>query len=141
MEKSEVIARKKARRIALQALYQWMIAGNDLADIQAQSQVNNNMSKVDEPYFIDLLHGIPKQVAALDEILSPHLDRPIEQLNPIEFTILRMGTYELSQHIDIPYKVVIDEAVKLAREFGAVDGHKYVNGVLDKVAKQLRPHE
>lgn len=141
MEKSEVIARKKARRIALQALYQWMIAGNDLADIQAQAQVNNNMSKVDEPYFIDLLHGIPKQVATLDEILSPHLDRPIEQLNPIEFTILRMGTYELSQHIDIPYKVVIDEAVKLAREFGAVDGHKYVNGVLDKVAKQLRPHE
>lgn len=141
MDKTTVIARKKARRLALQALYQWMMAASDLADIEAQFHVNNDMSKVDTQYFSVLLRNIPLKVAELDESIEPFLDRKLTDLNPVELTILRMGAYELKERLDIPYKVAINEAVKLAQEYGAEDGHKYVNGVLDKLARQIRTVE
>lgn len=141
MEKSDVIKRKKARRVVLQALYQWMMAHNELNDIEAQFQVNHDFAKIDYDYFQELLYGIPKHISTIDETITPLLDRPFEQLNPIELTALRMATYELLHRLDIPYKVCINEAVKLTREFGAEEGHKYVNGVVDKLAKSLRPHE
>jgi len=141
VDKTTVIARKKARRLALQALYQWKMAGSDLADIEAQFHVNNDMAKVDTQYFSLLLRNIPLQVQELDDSIEPFLDRKLTDLNPVELTILRMGAYELKERLDIPYKVAINEAVKLAQEYGAEDGHKYVNGVLDKLAKQIRTVE
>lgn len=137
-QKASPAARRKARRFSMQALYQWQMAGADLAKIEAEFRTDNDMSKVDLEYFHDILHGVPKELAALDEIIEPHLDRETEELTPVEQSILRLATYELSHRIDVPYKVVINEAVELAKEFGATDGHKYVNGVVDKLAQQIR---
>lgn len=141
MEKAEVIARKKARRLALQALYQWMMSGSEISEIEAQYHAHHDMSKVDEAYFSEVVRFVGAESQTLDDVLLPLLDRPLQQLNPIELTVLRIGVYELRQRIDIPYKVVINEAVRLNREYGAEEGHRYVNGVLDKLAKSLRTDE
>ena len=134
-------ARRKARRYTLQALYQWQLAGAALNDIEAQFLADNDMKKVDRAYFHALLHGVPAQITALDEALRPFLDRRVEELSQVEKAILRMGAFELKERIDVPYRVVINEAIELAKTFGAEDSFKYVNGVLDKLARRLRSAE
>ena len=133
--------RRKARHYGMQALYQWYMAGASLAAIEAEFRTDYDFSHVDLEYFQALLHGVPAKVDELEQILEPLLDRKLTELDPIERTLLRMGTFELAERLDVPYKVVINEAVALARKFGATDGHKYINGVLDKVARQLRKVE
>lgn len=133
--------RRKARHYGMQALYQWYMAGASLNDIEGQFRDEYDFSHVDLEYFQALLHGIPACVDDLDEILAPMLDRNLDDLDPIEHTLLRMGVYELTQRLDVPYKVVINEEVALAKKFGATDSHKYINGVLDKAARQLRKVE
>ena len=143
-------ARSLARQRALQALYQWEMTGQSLGDIEKQfMEVTDAEREEDEPgmkgveskYFSELLHRIPASIHELDALTSPLLDRPIAQLDPIERSILRIGTFELKQRIDIPYRVVINEAVELAKQFGAEQGHKYINGILDKLSVQLRAVE
>ena len=137
-QKSSPAARRKARRFALQALYQWQVSGSGLGDIEAEFRTDNDMSKVDDEYFQDILHGVPKEKSVLDEKIQPFLDRRIDELTPVELAILRLGAFEMCHRIDVPYKVVINEAIELAKTFGATDGHKYVNGVLDKLAQRER---
>jgi len=134
-------ARRKARHYGMQALYQWHMAGAPVSDIEAEFRADYDFSHVDLEYFQSLLHGIPACVDELDNALAPMLDRKLTDLDPIEHTLLRMGMYELTRRIDVPYKVVINEEVALAKKFGATDSHKYVNGVLDKAARQLRKVE
>lgn len=133
--------RRKARHYGMQALYQWHMAGAPLSAIEGEFRDDYDFDKVDLEYFQALLHGVPAQVDELEAVLVPLLDRSIETLDPIERTLLRMGVFELTERIDVPYKVVINEAVALAKKFGATDGHKYINGVLDKAARQLRQAE
>ena len=139
--KASPAARRKARSFALQAIYQWHMAGADLAKIEAEFRADNDMSKVDLEYFHEILHGVPRELTALDQIIKPLLDRDSEEMTPVELSILRLATYEMMHRIDVPYKVVINEAVELAKSFGATDGHKYVNGVVDKIAQQVRTVE
>ena len=137
-----VALRRKARHYAMQALYQWHMAGASLSDIEAEFRTDYDFDKVDLDFFQDLTHGVPAKVDELEDLFLPCLnDRSLEELDPIERALLRMGTYELSQRIDVPYRVVINEAVALAKKFGAADSHKYINGVLDKLARQLRKVE
>ncbi len=133
--------RRKARHYGMQALYQWHMAGANVRDIEAEFRADYDFSHVDLAYFQALLHEIPACVDELDEALTPLLDRKLDDLDPIERTLLRMGMYELTRRIDVPYKVVINEEVALAKKFGATDSHKYVNGVLDKAARQIRKVE
>ena len=133
--------RRKARHYGMQALYQWYMAGASLSVIEAEFRADYDFSHVDLEYFQALLHGVPAAVDELEASLSPLLDRKLDELDPIERTLLRMGAFELRERPDVPYKVVINEAVALARKFGATDSHKYINGVLDKLARQLRKVE
>ncbi len=134
-------ARSKARRSAVQALYQWQMAGENIAEIHDQFLVEREMAKVDLEYFKELLHGVAGQLEVLDQQIKPFLDRDINSVDPVERAILRMGTFELMFRPDVPYRVVINEALESAKMFGADQGHKYVNGVLDKVAQQTRQLE
>lgn len=134
-------ARRKARRFAMQAMYQWQMTGNDIADIELQFRRDNDMRKVDITYFHELLHGIPARVDVLDEALQPLLDRKIDELSQVEKAILRLGAFELIDRIDVPYRVVINEGIELAKMFGADESFKYVNGVLDKLARSARTAE
>lgn len=138
MEKNLISGKRKARRLALQALYQWLMSGSELYEIEAQFRVINNMEKVDDEYFCRLLHSIPEQTKQLEEQLTPYLDRTIAELNPIELTVLRIGAFELIHCPEIPYKVVLDESVSLTKEFGSQDGYRYVNGVLNNLARTTR---
>lgn len=131
-------ARKRARRLAMQALYQWQLSGHSLKDVDAQFQDDEDMPRADGQYFRELLHKIPARLDEVDDTLAPWLDRSVEQLDPVERAILRIAVYELLFRIDIPYRVVINEAVALAKTFGAAEGYKYVNGVLDQAARALR---
>lgn len=133
--------RRKARHYAMQALYQWYMAQAALADIEAEFLADYDFSHVDKAYFQALLHGVPAHLDELDNSLLPLLDRALKDLDPIEHTLLRMGQFELKHRVDVPFKVVINEAVALAKKFGATDSHKYINGVLDKSARQLRKPE
>jgi N utilization substance protein B len=133
--------RSQARRHAVQALYQWQMAGQDLVDIANQFLEEEDINKFEIPYFQDLLHGVPTHLAELDALLKPALDRAIESVDPVERAVLRLGVYELTHHLEVPYRVVINEAVELAKVFGAEQGHKFVNGVLDQVAKKVRTAE
>lgn len=141
MEKQEINGKRKARKLVLQALYQWLMSGSDLHEIEAQFRVINNMDKVDGDYFSRLLHGVPADLGALEASITPFLDRDIHGLNPIELTVLRIGSYELIHCPEIPYKVVLDESISLTKEFGSQDGHRYVNGVLNNLAQQVRSVE
>ena len=133
--------RSRARRYALQALYQWQLTGQDVRSIESQFLEDEELAKADVGLFVDLLRGVPGALKGLDEALSPFLDRPVGQIDPVERAALRIGAFELSRHLDVPYRVVINEAVELAKLFGAEQGHRYVNGVLDKLARRLRPEE
>jgi len=134
-------ARARARRYAMQALYQWDLSGTDLPLIREQFLVAEDFSKADKPYFIELLSEAPKNVDIIDENISGFIDRPFEQLDPVERAVLRLATYELLYRLDIPYRVTINEAVQLTKKFGAEQGHTYVNAVLDKAAHKLRSAE
>jgi N utilization substance protein B len=131
-------ARAAARQRVLQAVYQWQLTGCDIQTIESQFFDEQNMRKVDAPYFKMLLHGITEQVEKLDPTFVTFLDRNITQLDPIELAILRIGCYEFQYCPDVPYKVVINEAVELAKKFGATQSHKYINGILDKSAHRLQ---
>ena len=134
-------ARARARRYAMQALYQWDLSGTDLPLIREQFLVNEDFSRTDQPYFMELLSDLPAQADVVDASIAEFTDRPLAQLDPVERAILRIGIYELQQRIDIPYRVVINEAVQLAKKFGAEQGHAFVNGVLDRAASKLRRTE
>ncbi|MEN8168896.1 MAG: transcription antitermination factor NusB [Pseudomonadota bacterium] len=134
-------ARSLARERAMQALYQWQMTGQDIADIKQQFLDEQDMKNVDKKYFKELLHEVPKRIEEFDALCGDLLSRPIEQVDPVERAILRIGLYELKQRLDIPYRVVINEAVELAKSFGAEQGHKFVNGTLDKASKSLRAAE
>lgn len=137
----KTLARRQARTLAMQALYSWHMAGQQLNEIEAQFRVDNDFSKVDGAYFHEILHGVPRQKTEIDGAFEPLLDRPLAELDPVELAILRLSTYELKNRLDIPYRVVINEGIELAKVFGATDGHKFVNGVLDKLAPRLRADE
>ena len=132
--------RKRARDLLVQALYQWKLSGNDPIDIEAEFRADNG-KKTDWEFFHHALSYISEHVVELNKLYAPHLDRPIDQLDPIETGILQLGMFELSQRIDVPYKVVINECVELAKKYGATESHRYINGVLDKAARALRKTE
>jgi N utilization substance protein B len=134
-------SRRRAREFAVQGLYQWQLAGHPVADIVAQLAEANGYGKIDTEYFILLIEGVIKHAEPLETAITPALDRKFAELSPIERAVLLIATYELAYQPDTPYKVVINEAVELAKTFGGTDGHKYVNGVLDKLAQQLRAGE
>ncbi|MGB1271448.1 MAG: transcription antitermination factor NusB [Endozoicomonas sp.] len=134
-------ARRRARQLALQALYQWQMAKSSLVQIESQFRADNDLSKVDVGYFSAILHGVPQQVAHLDEAMTAVLDRPLAQLDPVELAALRIGCFELINRKDVPYRVVINEAIELVKRFGAQDSHRYINGILDKLAPRLRADE
>ncbi len=140
-KKPSFSGRRKARRYALQALYSWMLSGNALSDIETHFLMNHAAEEFDREYFQVLLHEVPKHVEMLETTMTPYLSRPFADLDPIELTILRLSIYELKERLDIPYRVVINEGLELAKTFGSVDSYKFVNGVLDKVARALRKTE
>jgi N utilization substance protein B len=133
--------RRKARHFGLQALYQWTLSGASATDIEAEFRVDNDFQHTDGDYFSAVLKGVVGDVEALEALFTPALDRKLDELDPIERNLLRLGTFELRDRIDVPYKVVINEAVALAKKFGATDSHRYINGVLDKIARDLRAVE
>jgi N utilization substance protein B len=126
-------ARHKARRFAVQAVYQWQMAGGEPNDIEKEFFEMNDISKFDVDYFRNLLSGVTQYQTRLDAEMTPALDRPMGELSPVELAVLRIALYELFYRPDVPYKVVINEALELAKTFGSIEGFKYVNGVLDKV--------
>lgn len=134
-------ARRKARHFGLQALYQWHMTGYPVSEIEVQFLADYDFSGADIEYFHDLVHHVPANLEELQEAFLPFIDRALGELDPIELTLLRIGSYELVKRIDIPYKVAINESVALAKKFGATDGHKFINGVLDKLAHQVRTAE
>ena len=133
--------RTRARRYAMQALYQWNLSGTDLPEIRSQFLEAEDFTRADEPYFSELLSDIPEKIESIDKNISENIDRPIEQLDPVERAILRIAVYELLVRADIPYRVTINEAIQLAKKFGAEQGHTFVNGVLDHAARSIRPEE
>lgn len=138
-------ARRRAREFALQGVYAWLLRGDqgaqDAGDIDAHIRDSEDFAEADAQWYKTLLHGVMRDAPTLREGFMPHVDRPIEELSPVEHGILLIGSYELVNHIEVPYKVVINEAVELAKSFGGTDGFKFVNGVLDKLAADLRPLE
>ncbi|WP_367606190.1 transcription antitermination factor NusB [Legionella sp. W05-934-2] len=141
MDKNDIRRKRKARRLALQAMYQWHMTKLDSHEIELQFRISNDFEKIDVDYFSRLLHGISQSISQIDNLYEPYLDRSIDSLNPVERCLLRIGSYELANMLEIPYKVILDESVNMSREFGATDAHKYVNGVLNQVAKTLRATE
>ena len=137
----KVSPRRRAREIALQGVYSWQMTQNQIDQIELALATSNDMKKVDMNYFQSLLRGVVRSASQLDSPIKPYLGRLPEELDPIEKAILRLATYELTEQIDVPYKVIINEAIELAKSFGAEDSHKFVNGALDKAVKTLRPHE
>lgn len=133
--------RSQARHHAVQAIYQWQVAGQDIKDIRNQFVADQKPDSFELAYFETLLRGVPAHLDELDELLGPYLDRSIESVDPVERAVLRLGAFELRYQLAVPYKVVINESIELSKVFGAEQGHKYVNGVLDKLARQLRKSE
>lgn len=134
-------ARRRSREFAVQGLYQWQINAADPTLIAADLMQAKGFAEADEKHFSAMLHGVIADVEALRTQIGECIDRPIRELSPVEHAILLLGTFELKHHLEIPYRVVINEAVELAKTFGGTDGFKYVNGVLDKLAPQLRAIE
>jgi transcription antitermination protein NusB len=134
-------ARTRARRYCMQALYQWDLSGLDMAEIQRQFFEAEDFTNADGGYFIELLNGVKSHIERIDSHISESIDRPVGQLDPVERAILRIACYELLFRHDIPYRVSINEAIMLARKFGAEQGHAFINGVLDNMARKIRPAE
>jgi len=135
------VARSRARRRALQAVYAWQMSGASAREVVAQFAHEQAHEVADLVYFEDLVHGVDKHCEELDTALAPFLDRDIEQVDPIERAVLRIAAYELRQRRDVPYRVVINEAIETSKRFGAEHGHTYVNGVLDRAAAEWRAVE
>lgn len=134
-------ARTRAREFALQALYQHLVGRNDAADIDVFTRDLTGFHKADSAHYDALLHGCVEQAAALDALITPRLDRPLAEISPIEHGVMWIGAYEFQHCPDVPWRVVLNECIELAKSFGGTDGHKYVNGVLHQLAAQLRPAE
>lgn len=134
-------ARTNARKAAVQALYQWQMTGQNLSAIEMQFLEEERLKNAQKSYFNELFHGIPKSLDVIDQALMPFVDRPVEAIDPVERAILRIGVYELINRLDMPYRVVLNESINLAKCFGADGSHRYVNGILDKVAQQKRAVE
>ena len=140
--KVSAATRSRARHYAMQAIYQWQMTGNALNVIEAEYHTDNDMSKVDTEYFHELFHGVAADKSSLDDSFMPHIkEMTIDQLDPVTLSLLRMACFEFKSRVDVPYRVVINESVNLAKKFGAADSHKFINGVLDKVAPSLRAAE
>ena len=133
--------RARARRYAMQALYQWDLSGEQVSAIRKQFLEDEDLSRADKSYFNRILKDVPDGIETIDEKLSGFIDRPLERLDPVERAILRIGMYELLSRPDIPYRVTINEAVALTKKFGAEQGYAFVNGVLDRAAHTIRPEE
>jgi N utilization substance protein B len=138
MTKIKPAARRKSRKLALQAIYSWQVSGNPMGDIEQQMLLESNVAKVDVDYFKDLIQGVASQTDKLDDIIRPHLDRPFKDIDMVEKAVCRLGAYELKFRLDVPVKVAINEAIELAKIYGAEDSHKFVNGVLDKALKFIK---
>jgi N utilization substance protein B len=134
-------ARSLARKLAMQALYQWQLTQQSAAEIKQQYLESEDSAGVDEDHFVELVTQAIGRHAAITGALKPFVDRPLEQLDPVEAAILMIGMYELQQRLDIPYRVVINEGVDLCKRFGATDAHKYINAVLDRAAREIRAAE
>ena len=139
--KSQAALRTRARRLAMQALYQWDLSAGTLSEIEEQFLEDEDFSKADKDYFHELLHQVPAQLDEVEQAFTSYLDRPLSEIDPVERAVLRMASYELMARIDVPYKVIINESVNLAKKFGAEQAYKYINGVLDQVARRLRAVE
>jgi len=135
----KVSARRKAREFAVQAIYSWQLSKNDLSEIETNFLIDNQKRRFDIPYFQLLIRGVGEHLESLDAAISPHVDRPLNEIDQVEKAILRMAIFELSESKDVPYKVIINEAIELAKSFAADDSHKFINGVLDKAVKLIRP--
>jgi len=148
---SRSVARSAARQLTIQALYQWQISGNDMQQVETHiraavpddnlepyEDITEALKLADLAYFHEITQAVPRQTSELDASFAPFLDRRVDELDPIELAILRLGAYELSQRLDVPYRVIINEAVELAKRFGGTDSHKYINGILDRLAQRAR---
>lgn len=133
--------RTRARRYTVQALYEWHVSGNAPNEIEQQFLIEHSTRKFDRPYFHELLDGIVEQAEELDAEISPLSERPFKEVDIVEKAILRLGCFELKNRIDIPYRVVINEAIELTKTFGAEEAHRFVNGTMDKLAENLRKEE
>tara|TARA_Y100001936_G_scaffold240400_1_gene274783 strand:+ start:3232 stop:3720 length:489 start_codon:yes stop_codon:yes gene_type:complete len=133
--------RRYSRELVLQGLYQWFVAKGTIQSITEQLYDTKQFLKADQEYFSDLIQGMLTNLTKLEKHIQPYLDRPFKELSPIEASILLLSTYEFINHLETPYKAIINEAIELAKTYGGTDGHKYINGVLDKLAKKLREEE
>ena len=134
-------ARRRSRELATQGLYQWLLSSAPGSEIEEQLRGAQGFDKADQEHLEAILYGVIKEADTINAELQPCLDRPLDQLSPVERAVLMVAAFEFKHHLDIPYRVVINEAIELTKTFGGSDGHKYVNGVLDKLAVQLRPTE
>ena len=134
-------ARTNARKAAVQALYQWQMTGQSLVEIERQFIEDERLKDAQKSYFSELFHGVHRNLDLIDQILSEFVDRPIDMIDPVERAILRIGAYEMTNRLDMPYRVVLNESINLAKYFGADGSHKYINGILDKIAQQKRTIE
>jgi len=141
MDPKVINGRKRSRRLAMQAVYQLLMTDNEAIDIEKQFKEQKEFKSADADYFHELLFGIEKQKEQLFSLLEDYIDRPFVEIDLVEKSILLIGAYELNSRIDIPYRVVINEAINVAKKYGAEDGHKYINGILDKAARIIRHHE
>lgn len=135
------VARTRARRLAMQGLYEWQVSNNSPRDVLVHLHETQEMDNVDSSYLSELMLKVPEHAPQLDEAIKPLLSRVLDEVDPVELSILRLAAYEFAHRPDIPYRVVINEAIELAKKFGAEEGHKFINGVLDKLAAQLRATE
>ncbi|MEO9275208.1 MAG: transcription antitermination factor NusB [Marinomonas sp.] len=133
--------RSASRRLALQAVYQWQMNQSSVSEIETQFVMDQDMASCDKSYFRELLQGVTASAKKLDGLFEELLDRPLSELDPIELAVMRIGAFELSERLDVPYRVAINESVELAKGFGATESHKYVNGILDKLAQRVRREE
>ena len=134
-------ARSRAREFALQALYQYLVGGNEAQAIDAFTRDLSGFHKADAVHYDALLHGCVRESKELDALIAPQLDRKLEEISPIEHAIMWIGTYEFMHAADVPWRVVLNESIELAKEFGGTDGHKFVNAVLNGIAPKLRAAE
>ncbi|MCP4988835.1 MAG: transcription antitermination factor NusB [Colwellia sp.] len=133
--------RRKARELAVQAAYSWQISQNSVTDIEVNFIADNSKRRFDIEYFQLLLRGVTTNLSDIDDAISPYVDRPLDDIDHVEKAILRVAVFELKDCTDVPYRVVINEAIELAKSFAADDSHKFINGVLDKTVKLIRPEE
>ena len=140
-DRNQIHRRHSARRLAMQAIYSWQLAQTPIVDLLSDFRSDIDFPKADETYFDELVSAVVGKTSELDSLIEPHLDRSADSVDPVELAILRLATYELKNRMDIPYRVVLDEAIGLAKKFGGTDGHKFINGVLDKLTGGLRSLE